>query len=105
MSYIRSPCFWLVDYIYLLIETEDPCSAESWSGMGVLGVIEGVADEAFLLHLKGGELRMKEHSDLITGILVGTVLGGMYAPHLATILPIAFGLLVVVYGLKFLSLK
>lgn len=46
-----------------------------------------------------------EHSDLITGILVGTVLGGMYASHLGTLLPILFGLLVVVYGLKFLGLK
>lgn len=46
-----------------------------------------------------------EHADLITGILVGTVLGGMYATHLGTILPILFGLLVVVYGLKFLGLK
>lgn len=46
-----------------------------------------------------------EHADLITGILVGTVLGGMYSAHLATLLPILFGLLVVVYGLKFLGLK
>lgn len=48
---------------------------------------------------------MKEHGDLITGILVGTVLGGMYGTHLGTVLPILFGLLVVVYGLKFLGLK
>ena len=47
----------------------------------------------------------KEHLDLITGVLVGTVIGGMYSTHLATILPILFGLLVVVYGLKFLGLR
>ncbi len=46
-----------------------------------------------------------EHFDLITGILVGTVIGGMYSAHLATILPILLGLLVVVYGLKFLGLR
>ena len=46
-----------------------------------------------------------EHADLITGILVGTVLGGMYSAQLGTLLPILFGLLVVVYGLKFLGLK
>ena len=46
-----------------------------------------------------------EHFDLVTGILVGTVVGGMYSQHLATILPILLGILVVVYGLKFLGLR
>ncbi len=46
-----------------------------------------------------------EYNDLITGILVGTVIGGVYSAHLATILPILVGLLVVVFGLKFLGLR
>lgn len=46
-----------------------------------------------------------EHLDLITGILVGTVVGGMFSAHLATILPILLGILVVVYGLKVLGLR
>ena len=46
-----------------------------------------------------------EHFDLITGLLVGTVIGGMYSAQLATVLPILMGILVVVYGLKFLGLR
>lgn len=45
-----------------------------------------------------------EHIDLLTGILIGTVVGGMYSTHLATVLPILVGLLAVVFGLRFLGL-
>ena len=54
---------------------------------------------------EGVNLMKGEHADLITGILVGTVIGGMYSTQLGAVLPILFGLLVVVYGLKFLGLK
>ena len=56
--------------------------------------------------MRGGEEEMKpEHFDLLTGILVGTVIGGMYSAHLGTILPVLLGILVAVYGLKFLGLR
>ena len=45
-----------------------------------------------------------EHVDLLTGILIGTVIGGMYSAHLGTVLPILVGTLAVVFGLKFLAL-
>ena len=40
-----------------------------------------------------------EHIELVTGILVGIVVGGMYGTHLAMYLPLLVGIL----GLVFLS--
>ena len=55
--------------------------------------------------MKGGEQPMKNNGDLLTGILIGAVIGGMYASQLGTVLPILFGILAVVYGLKVLNLR
>ena len=46
-----------------------------------------------------------EHSDLLTGILIGSVIGGMYAEHLGTYIPLLLVILGVVFGLKCLGLK
>ncbi len=45
-----------------------------------------------------------EHMDLLTGVLIGTVIGGVYSVHLSTVLPILLGTLAVVFGLKFIGL-
>ena len=45
-----------------------------------------------------------EHLDLLTGILIGTVIGGMYSTQLAVVLPIVFGALGLVVALKLLGL-
>ena len=47
---------------------------------------------------------MKNYPDLLTGILIGTVVGGMYASHLGIILQVAFGLLVLTFAVKVLGL-
>ena len=49
--------------------------------------------------MKGG------HIELITGILVGTVVGGLYGTHLAMYLPVLVGVLGLVFLVKFLGLK
>ena len=46
-----------------------------------------------------------EHIELVTGILLGVVLGGMYSSHLAMYLPILVGILGLVFLVKFLGLK
>ena len=40
------------------------------------------------------------HAELLTGILIGAVIGGLYAAHLATYVP----LLVVIHGVVFGSM-
>ncbi len=45
-----------------------------------------------------------EHIDLLTGVLIGIVIGGMYSVHLGVVLPILVGTLGIVFGLKFLGL-
>ena len=46
-----------------------------------------------------------EHVELLTGVLIGSVIGGMYAEHLATYVPLLVVILAVVFGLKFLGLR
>ncbi len=41
-----------------------------------------------------------DHIDLVTGILFGAVVGGMYGTHLGIVLQIAFGVLVLMVLLK-----
>jgi len=45
-----------------------------------------------------------EHYDMLTGILIGAVIGGMYAPQLGLLLQIGFGVVVLLVGLKVLNL-
>ena len=71
--------------------------------MGVSGVRREVTDHSGTRRKEVTKMK-KEHIDLITGLLVGTVIGGMFQAQLAPVLPIVLGILVVVYGLKFLSL-
>ncbi len=47
---------------------------------------------------------MKNYNDLLTGILIGTVVGGMYSAHLGIVLQVAFGLLVLAFAIKVLGL-
>ena len=47
---------------------------------------------------------MKNYNDLLTGILIGTVIGGMYATHLGIVLQVTFGLLVLAFAVKVLGL-
>ena len=55
---------------------------------------------------RGGVKPMKgEHVELLTGILIGTVIGGMYAAHLATYVPLLVVILAVSFGVKLLGLK
>ena len=42
---------------------------------------------------------------LVVGGLIGTVIGGMYAAHLATYVPLLVVILAVVFGVKFLGLR
>ncbi len=46
---------------------------------------------------------MKDHGDLLVGILIGAVIAGMYSAQLGLVLQVTFGLLVAVVGLKFIS--
>ena len=45
-----------------------------------------------------------EHVELVIGVLIGTVIGGMYTQYLSFLLPVLLGILAVVFGLKFLSI-
>jgi hypothetical protein len=45
-----------------------------------------------------------DHIELLTGVLIGIVVGGMYSAHLGVVLPILVGILGFTFGLKFLGL-
>lgn len=47
---------------------------------------------------------MKDYHDVLTGILIGAVVGGMYGTHLGITLQIAFGLLLLAFAVKVLGL-
>ena len=63
----------------------------------------GGSDLTRIIEEEGIQMK-NEHMDLLTGILIGTVIGGVYSVHLATVLPILLGTLAVVFGLKFLGM-
>jgi hypothetical protein len=48
--------------------------------------------------MKGG------YGDLLTGILVGAVIGGLFSTHLGLLLQIGFGVVVALVALKVLDL-
>ena len=48
--------------------------------------------------MKGG------YNDLLTGILIGAVIGGMYSSHLGLLLQIGFGVVVALVALKVFAL-
>ena len=46
----------------------------------------------------------KEYLDLLTGILIGTVIGGMYHTYLGILLQVGFGVVVALVAAKVLAL-